>query len=132
MRKDALTYHASRAINILFLYNPLGTTYGVLLGAFIYSLQDLIALYFPVFGLIKGYGFIVFGVLLFNIEPMVKKRYLDPDIERRLVYIRQLIKEGKFTKVEERAIWRNAVNSIITEYRKTINDNDDLHNPTPE
>jgi len=132
MVKDELTYQASKAINTLFLYNVLGTSYGVLLGILICSLQDLIASYFPFFSLIKWYGFIVFGVLLFNIKPMVKKEYLDPDIERMLVYIRQGIKEGKFTKAEERALWRNVANSIIREYSKTTNDNDDLHSPTPE
>lgn len=132
MKKDALTYHISRAINTLFLYNVLGTTYGILLGVLICSLQDLIASFFPAFGLIKKCGFIVFGALLFNIKPMVKKEYIDPDIERRLVYIRQLIKEGNLTKTEERAIWRNLINSIATEHGKTTKDNNDLHSPTPE
>lgn len=132
MGKDQLTYQLSRAINTLFLYNVLGTSYGVLLGVLIYSVQDLIALCFPVFGLIKWYGFIAFGVLLFNIKPIVKKKYIDPDIERKLVYIRQIIKTGNFTKAEERAMWRNVANSIIAEYSKTTNSKDDLHNTEPE
>lgn len=131
MWKEQLTYQASRAINTLFLYNVLGTSYGILFGVFIISIQKVIAIYCPIFGLIEWYGFIAFGVLLFNIKPIVKKEYLDPDIEKQLVYIRQIIKEGNLTKAEERTIWRNAVNSIITDYKKPTNDSDNLHNPTP-
>lgn len=131
MWKEQLTYQASKAINTLFLYNVLGTSYGILLGVFLMSLQKVIATYFPIFGQIEWYGFMAFGVLLFNIKPIVKKEYLDPDIEKRLVYIRQIIKEGNFTKAEERTIWRNAVNSIIADCKKPTNDSDNLHNPTP-
>lgn len=135
MKKDVFTYQISRAFNILFLYNVLGTSYGVLLGFLLLSLQDLIASLFTPFGLIKWYGFIFFGVLLFNIKPIVKKKYIDPDIERQLAYIRQMIKEGKFSDTEKRGIWRNAINSIIFEYNQNANmthNNSNSHNPTPE
>lgn len=135
MKKDELTYQVSRAFNTLFLYNVLGTSRGVVLGFFLLGLQNLIAKYFPSFGLIEWYCFIMFGVILFNIEPMVKKKYIDPNIEKQLLYIRLMIKEGEFTEAEKRTIWRNAINSIILEYNQNIdttNNNADSHNPTPE
>lgn len=92
----------------------------------------LIASYFPPIGLIKGYGFIAFGILIFNIKPFVKKKYFDPYIEKQLAYIRQVVKEGKFTESEERALWGNAINSILSEYNQTANSSDNLHNPTPD
>ena len=132
MEKDKITYYISRAINTLFLYNIEGTSFGVLLGVVIMAVQDLIATYFPPFGLIKGYGFIAFAILLFNIKPFVKKKYIDPNIEKQLAYIRQVIKEGKFTESEERALWRKAINSILSEYNQTADSSDNLHNPTPD
>lgn len=132
MGKDKLTYFVSKAINTIFLYNIVGTSRGVLLGVVLASIQDLIASYFPPVGLIRGYGFIAFGILIFNIKPFVKKKYLDPNIEKQLAYIRQVIKEGKFTESEERALWRKVINSILSEYNQTANNSDDLHNPTPE
>lgn len=132
MNKDKFTYHTSRAINVLFLYNSVGTSLGILIGVIATGVQKLIALYYPPFGLIEWYGFIALGVLLFNIKPMVTRKYLDPEIEKQLVYIRQIIKEGKFTESEERAIWRNAINSILSEYNHTANNNENLNNPTPE
>lgn len=132
MSKDKVTYHVSKAINILFLYNAVGTSYGILLGVTALAFQKLIALYFPPFGLIEWYGFITIGVILFNIKPMVTKKYLDPDIEKQLVYIRKYIKEGKFTESEERAIWRKAINTIVSEYGQTTNNNENINNPTPE
>lgn len=112
---DKLTQYFSRALNIMFLYNVLGTSYGVLLGIFLLSLQDVIASFWPIVGLIKGYGFLALGVLLFNIKPMVEKKYVDPNIERQLRYIREMIKEAKFTEQEKRAIWRNAIYSIVAD-----------------
>lgn len=130
MKIDDITYHVSRAINTLFLYNVLGTSYGILLGILIISFQELITSVFPPFGMIKWYGFIVAGILLFNIKPIVSREFLDPDIERKLVYTRQILKEGNFTKAEQRAIWRDVIASVMTEYKQSINNNDNLHSPT--
>lgn len=132
MEKDKITLVISRVINFLFLYNPLGTSYGVLVGVTVFAFQDLIASYFPPFGSIHWFGFITLGVLLFNIKPIVTKKYLDPDIEKQLVYIRQMIKEGKLTESEERAIWRKAINSIVSEFSHATNNNGNLNNPTPQ
>ena len=131
MSKDKITYQVSRAINSLFLYNWTGTCYGILLGITIMGFQKLIAEYFPPFGLIEWYAFIAFGVLFFNIKPMITKKYLDPNIEQHLVYIRKIIKEGKFTESEERTIWRKSINIILSEYNQTARNDESLNNPTP-
>ena len=131
---DKFTYYISRAINVLFLYNVLGTSYGVLVGLLLLSLQDVFASLYPPIGLIKGFGFVLFGILLFNIKFMIKRKYEDPNIEAKLKYIREMLKEGKFTEAEKRAIWRNAINSIVLEYNQntnTTNNNNNSHSPTP-
>ena len=137
MKRDELTYFVSRAMNTLFLFNVVGTSYGIVFGLLIMALQELIASLFPPFGLIKWYGFIAIGVLLFNFKPIVKQKYIDPSIERELVYIRQIIKEGNFGEKEKKAIWRNAIYKIIENYNGNDNigmteNNSDSHNPTPE
>lgn len=132
MNKDKLTYHISRAINIMFLYNAVGTSYGILLGVIAMGFQKLIASYFPPFGLIEWYAFIALGVIFFNFKPMVTRKYLDPDIEKQLEYIRRIIKEGKFTESEERAIWRKVINSIMLENNLTANNIENLIYPTPK
>lgn len=130
MNKDKLTYYISRAINFLLLYNPVGTSFGILLGTTVLGFQKIIASYFAPFGLIDWYAFITLGVLFGNIKPIITKKYLDPDTERQLVYIRQYIKEGKFTESEERAIWRKAINSIIEEYNHNTDSDNNLNKPT--
>lgn len=132
MDKDKVTYHVSRAINILFLYNAVGTSFGILVGVTVMGVQTLIAQYFPPFGLIKWYFFITLGIIIFNIKPFITKKYLDPEIERLLAYIRQTIKEGNFTESEERRIWREVIELVMAEYNHVANNDENLNNPTPE
>lgn len=115
MDMDKVTYYIKRTLNILFLYNVLGTSYGVLVGLLLLSLQDFLASFYQPIGLIKGFGFLVFGVLLFNIKYLIKKKYEDPYIEAKLKYIREIIKSGHFSEQEKRLIWRKAINSLILE-----------------
>lgn len=130
MNKDKFTYFILRAIKILFLYNAVGTSFGIFVGVTVMGFQKLIASYFSPFGLIEWYAFITLGMIIFNIKPMVTKKFLDPEMEKQLVYIRQYIKDGKFTKAEERAIWRKAIDSVMVQFNQTTNNN--INNPTPE
>lgn len=102
-------------LNILFLYNVLGTAYGCLFGLLLLSLQDVAAVYLPVIGLIRWYGFIVFGVLTFNIRPMVKQKYIDPRIEQKLKYVREILNEGNFSEKEKKQHWRKLILEILNE-----------------
>ena len=133
---DNSTKYLSRAINILFLYNVIGTSCGLLVGIFLLSMQDVLSLLFPFIALIKGYGFIAFGVLLFNIKPLVKGKYTDPKIEIKLKYIREMLSEGNFSDSEQRKIWRDAITSIskelIDDTYKSGNNNDLDQNISPE
>lgn len=115
MDMDKVTYYIKRTLNVLFLYNVLGTSYGVLVGLLLLSLQDFLASFYQPIGLIKGFGFLVFGVLLFNIKYLIRKKYEDPYIEAKLKYIREMIKSGHFSEQEKRLIWRKAINSLILE-----------------
>ena len=119
---DPLSKVFSKIINILFLYNVTGTSYGVLIGLLLLSLQDIISIYIPVFSLIKWYGFIILGILIFNIKPLTSNKYEDPKIEMQLKYIREMIKEGNFTAKEKKQIWENVINSTIIEFSNTTSD----------
>lgn len=111
--KDTITRILLKILNILFLYNVLGTCYGCLLGLTLLSLQEVLAEYIPIIALVKWYGFITFGVLIFNIKLMVKKEYEDPRIEMQLKYLREILKEGNLSDKEKRTYWREAINCIL-------------------
>lgn len=122
MKDDAFTKIFLRVLNILFLYNVVGTTFGVLVGLLLSSLKEVFALYIYQIGMIKEYGFVIFGVLLFNIPAFVKKKYLDPEIEKRLKYTREILKEGPFTEKEKKMYWREVMNTVIKEWSEdTVN-----------
>lgn len=121
--KDTITRLLLKVINILFLYNVIGTIYGCLFGLLLLSLQNVISLYLVQFKLIEWYGFIVFGVLIFNLKPLISKKYEDPRIEMRLKYIRELLKEGNFSESEKRRIWRETINEVSKELSMESKDN---------
>lgn len=127
--KNTITYILSKTFKILFLYNVVGTSLGALVGIIFLSLQDMLATYCPAVGLVRGYGFIAFGILIFNIKPLSKKTYEDPKIELNLKYIREVIQEGNFSEKEKRAIWRKMIDSITNELLDdNNNDNQDDNN----
>lgn len=119
--KDDISRILLKGINGLFLYNFVGTSLGCLVGLLLLSLQGLIAEYIPQIGLIKWYGFIVFGILLFNIPRFVTKKFVDPKIESKLRYLREIIKEANFSKMEAKAIWRNFLKTFIESSVDIIN-----------
>lgn len=104
------------------MYNVVGTTYGALLGIFMLSIQDVIALYFPFVALIKWYGFITLGVLIFNIKPLVKRKYEEPKMEISLKYMREAIAQGNFSEKEIRQLWRDFIVTMLEEIREQSND----------
>lgn len=122
---DNITKYLARVIDTLFLYNFKGTCSGILFGIFLLSVQDLLALFFPIIGLIKWYGFISFGVLLFNIKPLIKGKYVDPKIEIQLKYVREILNEGNFSNAEKKKIFRDLLKL------KYLSENffDDTHEP---
>lgn len=128
--KDTATKIILQAINVLFLYNVQGTSYGILLGLFFLSLQDAFSIYASLIGSIKWYGFIVFGVLLFNIKPLISKTYINPKIEMHLKYVRETLNESNLSDKEKKLIWKETIQSISTELSKGINITESANNST--
>lgn len=122
--KDTISKLIFRCLNVLFLYNVLGTSYGCLAGILLKSLQPVIAIYIPSFGLIKWYGFIAFGILLFNFKPIVQKEYMHPKIEIELKYIRDMLKESNLSASEKRLIWRETITKVSNELLSNMEDSD--------
>lgn len=108
---EKITKILLNVLNILFVFNIKATSYGVLFGALLLSLQNMIALYIKPVREIEWYGFVVFGILVFSLI-FSKNKYEDPNIETKLKYIHKMIREGKFSKKEEQEIWRKAIQSI--------------------
>lgn len=119
--KNTTTALLLKTLNILFLYNVTGTAIGSLVGFFLLSLQQVIEMYIPFFGLIKWYGFVIFGILIFNVKPMVKKEYVDPRIETKLRYVREILEEADFSEKEKRAIWKKVIESVSNELSESTN-----------
>ena len=129
--KDTITRILLKVLTILFIYNVQGTCYGCLFGLTLLSMKSVLAEFFPIIALIKWYGFITFGVLGFNIIPIIKKKYEDPVIETQLKYIREIMKESNLSDKEKRACWRKVIENILktsSENMNNTNKKDDFEN----
>lgn len=127
--KDIITRIFLKILTILFIYNVQGTCFGCCLGLMLLSLQSVLAVYIPIIALVKWYGFITFGVLIFNIKPIVKNKYEDPVIETQLKYVREIMKEGNLSDKEKRAYWRKTIDNILSsENTDRMNKADDFGN----
>lgn len=100
--KNIITYILSKTFKILFLYNVVGSSLGALMGVIFLSLQNMLAEYCPAIGLIKWYGFIAFGIFIFNIKPLLKT-YEDPKIELNLKYIKEVIQGREFFRKRKKS-----------------------------
>lgn len=109
---NSITEVLHNLINFMFLYNVKGTSHGLIVGVFLLSMQDAVSLYYPFIGKIKEYGFIAFGIIIFNIKEFTIKKHLDPYIEKQLKYTKELIQESNLSKEEEGMVWINTINSI--------------------
>lgn len=118
---DIITRFFLKVLNTLFLYNVKGTCFGCLVGLTVSSLQPMLAIYIPNFERIEWYGFVAFGVLIFNIKPMIKKEYEDPRIEIQMKYLREMLKEGKLSEKEKRLYWREAISCILNISSESVN-----------
>lgn len=121
---DTITRVIIKIIDVMFLNNIERTCYGFLCGTLLLSLQDFISTFFPLFGLIKWYGFICFGIMIFNLNPFIKKKYANPKIESIMNYTKEVIEEGNFSSREKKEIWKNVVTLIINNYLNNIGQSD--------
>ena len=115
MKGNRVSYLLVRAINILCISNVNGTAMGILVGIILNSFRYIIASIFPFLESVGPFFYIPVGILIFNIKPFINNKYKDPYIEMKMAYLQRIIKEGNLTEADQRRIWRNFADSIISE-----------------
>jgi hypothetical protein len=116
--EDKASAFASRAIDLLFVVNPKGTSLGVALGV---VLNGVIALFNPILSQIKSISIgainiwheVFFGVFIFNIRPYIRRNKVDDKLHEALEYVRKLEKENKITKVRASHMYNEILKELI-------------------
>ncbi|EQA7395492.1 hypothetical protein ACYEVY_003481 [Vibrio cholerae] len=118
MKSEQMTVLVRKAINILFVSNPRGTSLGVLSGI---VLDGFISLFNPFLksitviniGLIKLWHLIGLGVFLFNIRPFLNRNKVDPSIDEAISYIETQRKLGRIDEWQAKQMYRNLHNKVL-------------------
>ncbi|MCC0091185.1 hypothetical protein [Aeromonas veronii] len=135
MKTEQMTVLVRKAINILFVSNPRGTSLGVLSGIVI---DGFISLFNPFLktiaviniSLIKLWHLIGLGVFLFNIMPFLNRHKVDPSIDEAISYIETQKQLGRIDEWQAKQMYRNLHNKVLDnvllnkeqqELSKTIN-----------
>ncbi|MFM5740416.1 hypothetical protein ACET6T_17020 [Aeromonas veronii] len=135
MKTEQMTVLVRKAINILFVSNPRGTSLGVLSGIVI---DGFISLFNPILktiaviniSLIKLWHLIGLGVFLFNIMPFLNRHKVDPSIDEAISYIETQKQLGRIDEWQAKQMYRNLHNKVLDnvllnkeqqELSKTIN-----------
>ena len=114
--KDTFSAILKRAADVLFLYNPKGTSIGVFLGV---VGDGLLKLFSPALGKFSSldfsalatYHLIACGVVVMNIPSLFKRRELPKEIEDALTAIR--VASPRLTEVQVRARYLALLSSVM-------------------
>lgn len=118
MSQDKVTEVARRAINILFVSNPKGTSIGVLLGVI---LHGIIGVFSPAIktiewlniGALQLWHLICLGVATMNIPPYLKRHKIDPTIQSAFDYIKLQHDSGNITEWQARQMYLNLSRKVL-------------------
>jgi hypothetical protein len=124
LSRDFLSALAKRALDILFVQNPKGTALGVLFGFLLHGLALVFnpaLIQFSLIDINKVYAiyYVFFGIFVFNIRSLFRRREFDPKIEAAFDAIRQARKLGSMGELEARIEYRKLIQKVLEEV--TIN-----------
>jgi hypothetical protein len=118
MNQEEATEYFRRAINILFVSNPRGTSIGVLIGVI---LDGLIGLTYPLlktieslnFGAFKMWHLIGIGVLSTNLPSYLRRQEIDKSILNAIDYIEEQKKNKTISDWQARQMYVNLHNKVL-------------------
>ena len=121
---DDVTSIIKRAIDLLFIKNPAGTSMGVFVGVVLHWLSMLFLPIIEDFDIINVAAlrlvyFIPLGIVLFNIKYIVIKGHkYDLAVEKALDQVRKAEKQKFISKSEAKLQYTNIIRSYVKTYAK--------------
>lgn len=118
MNNDEITEVFRKAINILFVSNPRGTSIGVLIGVI---LDGLLGLFSPALkaieilniGVVKMWHLVGLGVASMNLPSYLRRNEIDPSISSAVKYIEDQKKNGRITEWQARQMYVNLHQKVL-------------------
>lgn len=115
---EKILQYVQRALNVLLITNPVGTSIGALLGVVINGVTRIFApalkhLKFIDLSNINLLYYIALGALITNINKLFRRPKFDENIEGAFRFIRQATRDGKLTDAEQRQMYRKLFVEVL-------------------
>lgn len=116
---DKITSITKRALDVLFVLNPRGTSLGIFAGI---VLHGVVKVFEPSLSSIEGidilalshWHFMGLGVFAFNLPAFFNRNKIDPQIEEALVYIRKQIELGTVNNWQAQQMYVNLHSKVLS------------------
>jgi len=118
MNGDQITEIARKAINILFVSNPKGTSIGIFLGVVIEGVIGLFSPFLKTIELInisaiKLWHLIGFGIVSMNLPEYIRRKEIDPSIKNAIEFIENEKLKGNINEWQARQMYSNLHKKVL-------------------
>ncbi|MFT6910311.1 MAG: hypothetical protein ACJAS1_007039 [Oleiphilaceae bacterium] len=129
MNADEISRITRKAINILFVANPRGTSLGIFIGV---VLDGLVGLFTPLLksiqwisiSAIKTWHLISLGVFSMNLPSYLKRKEIDPSIKNAISFIESEKGKGNITEWQARQMYVNLHTKVLESVALEIDKSD--------
>ncbi|HEP9600325.1 hypothetical protein N0786_00785 [Pseudomonas aeruginosa] len=118
MTQDQISGMFRKAINVLFVSNPRGTSIGILIGVLLDGLLGLISPMTKLWGwanisAIKIWHLMAGGVVIMNLPTYLTRKKVDPSILNAIDYIEEQKKNRTITGWQASQMYRNLHQKVL-------------------
>ncbi|WP_110973523.1 hypothetical protein [Pseudomonas huaxiensis] len=118
MNQDQFSEFSRKAINILFVSNPKGTSIGILAGVLLHGIAGLFtptlkAIEWINIGALKVWHYICFAVIGLNMPSYFKRTDIDPSIKKAISFIQEQHDSKKINDWQARQMYTQLLQQVI-------------------
>ncbi|AXQ98002.1 hypothetical protein [Pseudoalteromonas piscicida] len=135
MKDFDVTLFFRKAVNILFIQNPVGTGLGVLIGVMLEAVLNIIISFFNILsiGVVKLYHLVAVGVFGMNIKSYNSRHDIDPSIKSAIEYIEIGVKEGRIDQIRAKLMYSDLYKQVLANVNvKQSSFSTEFDKPNPE
>jgi len=115
---DKISFGFARALDIVFVANPVGTSLGIFTG---FVLKGMIAFFSPTllafkavnFAALRTYHLCALGVVGFNIGPYFKRSKIDPRITSAIQFIEDEAEKNNLPEWQRKKMYENLLAKVL-------------------
>jgi uncharacterized membrane-anchored protein YitT (DUF2179 family) len=118
MNADKATELTRKAINVLFVANPVGTSIGVLIGVVLDGIIGLLTPFLKTFEIIniaaiKLWHLVCFGVVSINTPNYLRRKEVDSSIQNAIDYIEEQKNNNSITEWQAKQMYANLHQKVL-------------------